>query len=668
MNERMVSRASLCLVISYGRTRCINISTLSSSLEQIDDDEGRCPGNRCPLTIEMMPRIARLSTCFVPFCCAVHATLATPPSTGVAETAWETVREAIDLQKTDEIDADFAKNECWATAVVLRRAGVVVGVGRSMGPNSILRAVQDALSDFNQRQSSAGRNDRPADWSQVTLEVELASEPEPVAAASYALAGAQVAPALEGMAVRRGSDWVVAYPSILQALDAAGSPAQTYLSLVMQAGLPARELADIEPTERLALYKFETVRVVQPCAGGSPTIVVRGCRVQPLPSSTDAAALAFQTASAIVDWLARSMIQSPSGQTGQGDVLSAQQAQALSALGLRGDYQPSSGESTQLCADPAPQALAAYALAHWAKLFPDAKNAVIARETSMKILEALGRHDPVEEDPLADPKAVAWSVLAATELLSMGPLSPEAMSHLENAKGSLATIEDLHPTSGQSRLGLLDRALTLAAHCALDSATSRSARRDDLVKLADAIWTTDQRAQLVGAIDWLILCDTLLGTSSPEHAKVARATRAALARAQLARHEGEGADAMAQPPADVLGGFSLAGSGVVGANGQSARPGHALALMLADPAWTPIEECIASRAMQVALIRFLRQLAYDEVSSYLACDPRRSMGALRKSPWENTVSVAGNAMALLCLTQSSWALDRISCDLESVQK
>lgn len=607
-----------------------------------------------------------MSTLFFSFYCTIPIGLASPPASEVAATGWTLARKALDQQNFQAVNPRMTEIECWGAVAILRRDGRVAGVGEAHGESPLPSALRQAVNDAAQRDPRLVSGTPSAAWNRLTLEIELDGAPDPVVGGSFAIAGSEIAPALDGVAVRRGDRWALGHPSILQALDAAGAPEQTFLSLTLQLGLPARELKDIDPSERVGLYKFSAVRVVQPDADSGPVLVVRGSRLEPALAPRDAATLARSTASDIAEWFDRAMIRTPAHHGAADSATPAGEADALSGLGLRGDYLPSQGSDKSLCADAAGQALAAYALAHWAASCPNAENAGVSRANAIAILESLGKVAPVESDPLADPKAVAWSVLASTQLGNIDELPDGAKKFLANARGLLPAInapDAAHPYGGE----LLERALSLAAHSALERAGTPTANRDALLASIDELWNTKSRGRLVGALDWLIVCDNCMGTRSEEHAAIARTARIALARAQLGTSAPTESDTGPRSAADLSGAFALTGSGNSGANLQSARPGHALALMLSDTLWTPVGEQFRARAMQSALVRFLKQLAYDDVSSYLAPDRRRVLGALKAAPWDSEVSVAGNAMALLCLTDSTLALDRINETLESVQ-
>jgi hypothetical protein len=78
--------------------------------------------------------------------------------------------------------------------------------------------------------------------------------------------------------------------------------------------------------------------------------------------------------------------------------------------------------------------------------------------------------------------------------------------------------------------------------------------------------------------------------------------------------------------------------------------------MLGDTELTSDEEIERACASQAMLVRFLRQLAFDDTACYLVADRNRALGALRTAPWDSRIAVAANAMSLICLEESRNAL------------
>ena len=189
---------------------------------------------------------------------------ATPPYSTATLSAWTACRKMVDTAENEPKLADFDSSKAWSAVVILRKDGRVIGVGDSHEKDPIQRAIGTAIADAKRRIGQAGGDAAAVPWSQMTLELEVGSKPEPLIGSTYLQAAQEVEPALDGIAVRRGTVWAVAHPAVLQSLNAAAAPDQTFLSLVMQLGLPARDFDEIPATERVALYKFDTTRIVQP--------------------------------------------------------------------------------------------------------------------------------------------------------------------------------------------------------------------------------------------------------------------------------------------------------------------------------------------------------------------------------------------------------------------
>lgn len=686
MKLSTVSKANRLLVISYGMSRCINISTLHSLI--LGHIRGPIERFDRPPYHPTMARFWRLSTIaasfLMLFASVSGASAMTSPSRQQIYDSWRVVRGWIDGAAAPKAWTPPPGVAPWSAVVILRLRGRVVGVGEAHDDSSLLHAATRAIADAGTRLPALAEGSSPPTWRLITLELELGERPTPVIGTDYAQAGGEVDPAREGLAVRRGDEWTLAHPSVLQALDAAGAPEQTFLSLVMQHGLPARELSEIPASERVGLSKFEVQRVVQPTPDSGPALVHRGLRLVPNPTPGNSPTLARASAASIASWLERSLIEAPAASQWPPSTPSpasspppSEQSASLAALGLRGDYLPAEGRDEPLAARPAEQALSAYALARFASLAGSASadtiEAASARQCAKTILAGLDTVAEIELDPLADPKALAWIVLAADALDATlddtkGDPTTDSTKSARLVLNARGLISKQVAADGTHINGdLLEQAVTAAALTTLERAGHGVIPRDQLIAIVDDLWKSPPRAQFVGVLDWLIIADRNLGVIPEAHASLARAARIAISRVQLGMPGSSDASPSERVSADLAGAFSLAGVGGRGASGQSARPGHALALMLADPVLTPVGERYRARAMQIALVRFLTQLIYDEVACYLCPDPRRALGAVRNAPWDSEVAVAGNAMALLCLSESASAIERINAQLPSVE-
>lgn|GEM_PF-516107 len=627
-----------------------------------------------PYTVIMPPiwRCAKINVLFPVISFAAIA-LAPPPAPASLE-SWAICRNCVNAGKIAAESTIVTPPETWSAVVILRKDGRVVGIGSAHEKNPLLEALQIAIDDANRRMTTLGATPVAIPWEQITLEIELGSKPEPVIGATYLQAAREIQPALDGIAVRRGNEWALAHPAVLQSLNVAGAPDQTFLSLVMQLGLPARDFDKIPASERVALYRFETTRIVQPTPTMPPTVVYRGSRIEPSRNPVESVDAAHAAVEGIVQWFERAMIRS----TPTTDAQPAGQRRALDALGLRGDYLPADGTDESINAAPAEQALAAYALARCATLNrADEALARRSRDLSLAILAALQDVADIERDPLANPKSIAWIVLASVELGNHLHKSPAAITLNANAKGLLAKMvtaaanAPAQQPASPPQISLvfqgdpLEQSLQAAALAALDHAGNPIVDRAALVTAIDRCWTTTSRSQIIGVFGWLLLADRLMGDFPSTHIDIARAARAALAIVQIGMNENAIDTTNGPVPPDLVGAFALTGIASKGATAQTARPGYGLALMLDDPTLTPVGEQFRARAMQMGVIRFLRQLSYDDAASYLSRDRERTIGGIKNAPWDSRVAIAGNAMALLCLEESAFSLKSLNSTLES---
>ena len=609
-------------------------------------------------------RTMRLFACLTAFGCGFIASAqgGAPPAapapspTITATEAWLDARAWLDRGEAPAEPRPVPSARVVAASI--RRDGTLIGVGESQSSSdgtraadladALRQAINDARRDTTL--SRALETDATA-WTRLSLEIEVAADPVPLAGINYEQVARSIEPGIDGLAVRRGPRWLYTMPGRAMSLEVASDPARTFVGMASRLDVPMRDLPDLLPGEMPALYRVPVTRLVQPIDSREPVQVMRLARqvVTTPADGTDAGAQA--AADRMADWLCGHLHPTTSGM----DV--ADGAAVLENLGLRGDWIPSAGVHEPMAALPADQSLAALALARYARSAADPDRAAAARAAARRILVALLRVAPVERDPLQDRNAIALGVMAALELKDI-----TADADLTHARDTLIRefLRDGTPAAWMTADATpRTRTAEIAAACSLLASGDTRLDATTLRTALDAAWRDIPRRDLVAELGWLLWSERALASAkapaSPDardHQELARSTRAALSRAQIAPEISDGAIAEDPFPADLVGGFRLAGPNTRGATAQSARPMLGLALMLDSPAMTPEGERFRAREMQRMAVRFLRQLQVDDVTAASIPGSRRCLGALRSAPWEMRLSVAANSTALLALAES----------------
>jgi len=230
--------------------------------------------------------------------CCIDATqdapAATPargaaPDDGVAVQGFLAARAWLDAESLPSPDAQAAQVELegvTGVCVLLRQNGRLVGVGEDSGaggkPDALMlrralgRAIVKALGDETVRRVRAEIGDGVT--AGLALELELAGAPLPLLGRTIADAAARVVPGQDGIAVRRGDEIFRAFPGRLLASDNADRPDGTIAALLIDAGLPAKDLPEFAGSERVSLARFATVRLRESHPRAAPDVVVRGGR------------------------------------------------------------------------------------------------------------------------------------------------------------------------------------------------------------------------------------------------------------------------------------------------------------------------------------------------------------------------------------------------------
>ncbi len=226
------------------------------------------------------------------------ATSETEPSEATALTAYLAARAWLDADALPAEGEEAARVPLEATTsvcVLLRLDGRLVGAGHDAldAPRStaaataddtgfllrraVGRAVARALADTTIASVRAELGDKVT--ARLSLEVELGGPLRPLIGRTIADAARRVAAGNEGVAVLRGERAHRAFPSRLLAADTAARTDRIIAGLLLEAGLPAKDLPEFSAEERVSLARFHSIRLRADSPGAAPAVVTRAGRL-----------------------------------------------------------------------------------------------------------------------------------------------------------------------------------------------------------------------------------------------------------------------------------------------------------------------------------------------------------------------------------------------------
>jgi hypothetical protein len=625
---------------------------------------------------------------------AICCILATPvahaqaPADTTAIDAFLAARGWLDRDSLPPLDAPEARVELpgtTAVALLLRADGRVVGRGEDATGDALMvrraagRAVAEALGDATIRAVRAELGDRVT--SRLSLEIELAGPTRPLlgrtvleASARVAVleASARVVPGAEGVALLKGDEVFRAFPSRLLANDSADRPDSTITGLLRAAGLPAKELREFGPDDRVSLARFDTIRLRQGTANAAPSIVVRGGRVIDVAEVSPGfvRALAGQLAARLAGQVMP--LPRPVGPGASGTA-------EAERWGLLGTYNPTADIHEPAFAGARDEAFAALALAcaSRAASLPEPTRAY-ARTAARRLVEALlaratsERGDAgdamallvlrmIEEvEPHAAEEALAERVRRAAEATRVLLAARPAPAAREPGTGELMTAQPAAPSFDGATIetaALLVAALTapgstpeehLVAASIVDAllAGTESARgrlADAMLPLALALHSKrlpePTRVALDGVlVELATLLDTLQLLPAPAGQANGPGGVGDPLRANLA---------VADFPPDLVGGFALPGARASKADAQGLRIAAALALLRR----TEKSGALLDPRLR-ASVRFLAQHVADEPWTDGFRRPEALRGLVRSSLASDDCPPAATAAGLILAVEA----------------
>jgi len=542
--------------------------------------------------------------------------VAQSPDPGTAVEAFLLARRWLDLDElpapsdqSAQLDLPGATGVC----VVLRQDGRLVGIGEDTSASPLMlrravgRAVSKALADETVRSVRSITGDKVT--ARLSLELELAGPRVPLIGRTIGDAADRVVPGDEGIALQRADAWFTAFPSKLLATDGASRPDTTITALMVEAGLPAKDLNEFATEDRVSLSRFSTIRLRQDAADGPPSVVTRGGRVIDAREITPAftRGLAIRIAAR----LAAQVVPVAPAEPGLG-------------VRLLGTYNPTADRFTPPFAEPRDAALAALALAQasaceWmpeqVRLTSRAK--CIALAGSLQKLPDDARMAPVDE--LC---AIALHCAGGGDAALVNQLRGRIEARLA-ATADASTAED---------------SMAVAAAIAVGSDASAAALLDRARRISEKI-----REKPAAALEAAIPL-ALLSRSPGLEPGIAQVIRSTLVAAAVGlRPQQLGADpSLDLVPPDLVGGLALPGTPRLRTDTSTLRFAAGFALGRVEQAGEP-----AAAALHMGTIRFLAQHTADDPWVGGFRRPESLRGLVRRSMARDDCPPGATALGLL---------------------
>ncbi len=541
-----------------------------------------------------------------------------------------------DLPGPGDPAASITLGDASGVCVILRHGGRVIGTGTDTTGDGLMvrratgRALGEVLGDPAVAALPAGQVASPG--RALTLQLEVAGALVPLIGRTFANIAGQLEPGLDGVAIRRGGQLAMLFPSRVRANNTAGRLERLLPALAVDVGLAVMPLPELASRFDVSLYRFRTIDLAQATPRGPPFQTTRG----------DVLVLDEAVTRESIERLAR----------GIADHLAASMAQVGDPVGLMGTYKPSSDRYEPLIAPPVEQALAAWALSRYGGLPNlDAETAARVHALSGRILEDLSEVAPGETDPLLSAVACAAIVHAALEhpTFLAGDRAPrlflEAAARVRTGwtehDGFIDIDEQVPvPPHAQALVASAMSRLLAADMTAIDVSTARGA--------LDAAWESVPPHGRVALLPWIGWgeADYAAATGRPVAAEQLRAMRDLLDGARLDR-----VALVKIGGPDLAGGFDLSRQRSSLANSQSLRPAAMLAWMIRHPDFTPPDEASLALGRMLRTMRFIMQLAVRDSLLWSCPDPERARGGIRQATWDWDQPVPAQALALVTATE-----------------
>ncbi|RMD63531.1 MAG: hypothetical protein D6824_05195 [Planctomycetota bacterium] len=620
----------------------------------------RCKRVRSRVSLQVRKRWTRL--CVVSLAFVASLAPAQPVvSPSDALDAFATLRRWLEEGSAPTTPAAIDPSNAWGARVTLRLNGRVLGAGQRLqhvpstqrAPTTALweaftEALRRARSRLPSSSDALGRTEQKALLRSLTLDVELAHRPQPMAAKEWRDAAQSLSPGLEGLALARRDGQVVeaVFPGAMLATNLPLEGA--FRALSAAAGAPLASLQQLREERKLTLLRFRTTHLAQRSPETPAMFLHRGGRVVELDQVSPSDLPRFAQALAL-NLLQRAEVQTrPSG---------------VKTLRFHDVYEPWTGRfDPPGFASSRSQALAAYALARAAQIERGSKRTILARSA----LQALRALAPPQRLPSDQPLAAE---AAATAVLALDALSrPSLHVALENV-GTASILTALSPASLGKRIERIDpaqapRLALIACAWALAASPEAATWRQGLPPPASADQTRalvqnlfrslTSQGDVTPAMPWLGLAALAL---APAQDPLPQAVALREHRELVEKHQLSPLDT-GFDDRDLVGGVVFTKGGATLPTWRTCQAAMLPAIMLRDTRLTEKAELPARALFLLRAMRFLQQLAAGDAEQHMYVDTPLAKAGVRLALWDQRMPLDAQAMALLCVVETIDSLNR----------
>lgn len=516
-----------------------------------------------------------------------------------------------------------------AAAVTLRFDGAVVGRGVAIPPDQgggsgiLMMATTRAMSEAGMRlpvpRDALREENLRVAAKQLAVTLEVGGLTVPIAIVEYADAINEVAPGLDGVAVRMGEKFEAMFPELM--LTTGTDAAAAYRALVSKVSgdptLGLKKPGELRAELGMVFYRFRAAQITQIKPGGSPVFLHRGGRIVQM-RELDAAGLRSWA-----DELAGHLVRGRSSasrflEVTPNDVVTADDRQA---------------------------ALAAFALVRYSEMAgPTSAPGMTARGAAEAALRTMAEFASDTSGPATE--AWTWAALKGLSADALEPGDP-LRGRFERGDAALQKSLDSGLPSTTQESGVWAWALALRqkqTSPAIEGLVRRQFRETPAGSLSGIMpWT-----------GWAELLCSRISTSR----EIPSAPALREMRAQLWQHQLKGEELPGEA-SDMAGGIVFTTTRQPLPTWQAARPLAFIATMLGDPALTEEKEVPGELARLLASLRFLRQLTADEPESHMFKDAGRALGGVRASLFDQRMPPEATALTLLAVCETIRSLDEI---------